>query len=136
MTAEPGSLRISEETLPCRHCSDSGTCSNGDDGNSCAACVNSHGLSHTWFLFKRLQYRGLVCGVCGGVLQAEIKAVRLKRFFPFSFVAVLLMFTVSICFFAMSVDHSMVQQILSAWLALFSATGGAVLDRFILNKDP
>lgn len=59
----------------CAHCSASGCCSSGANGNSCAACQKSQNL--------RNEAPGLVCSVCKGIGVIEPKTVRInKRIVP------------------------------------------------------
>ncbi|MCA0899133.1 hypothetical protein [Microbulbifer agarilyticus] len=58
---------------PCRHCNETGTCSNGKERASCNACAKGHELS------KRQRYFGLPCAACNGIGQAEPKTERINK---------------------------------------------------------
>lgn len=57
---------------PCAHCKETGTCSTGSNGASCASCVESHTL-------KGSEHYGLSCGVCGGMGKVEPKTERINK---------------------------------------------------------
>ncbi len=56
----------------CAHCKESGTCSTGKSGASCAGCISGHSL-------KGQEHHGLSCGVCGGMGKAEPKTERINK---------------------------------------------------------
>lgn len=61
----------------CKHCQETGTCTSGEDGNSCMACIKYHELK------RKGVYKGLACGTCGGLGQSEPTTERInKRFKP------------------------------------------------------
>jgi hypothetical protein len=58
--------------IECRHCDGTGTCSNGEDGNSCASCAEK--ASEGPFPFKKKKIdsmKGLPCGICQGYGDVE-----------------------------------------------------------------
>ena len=53
--------------IECRHCDGTGTCSNGENGNSCDSCAEK--AREIFFLFmkkKIVSTKGLPCGTCQG----------------------------------------------------------------------
>jgi hypothetical protein len=56
----------------CFHCKGDGTCRNGPDGSSCAACIKRNEL-------KGKDFVGLLCGSCGGIGKAEPMTERLNK---------------------------------------------------------
>lgn len=58
-------------TYPCAHCSGSGTCRNGKDGDSCSVCIKE--------VESKTNAQGLVCSVCGGLGVAEMRTDRINR---------------------------------------------------------
>lgn len=65
----------------CKHCGGTGTCTSGKDGHTCAACVKKNELSFWQRFFK---HKGLLCGSCGGIGQAEAMSERYNnRIGPF-----------------------------------------------------
>ncbi len=57
----------------CAHCSGSGTCKAGDNGESCAACVKRNELK------EGPKYIGLACGTCGGLGKTDTLTYRLAH---------------------------------------------------------
>jgi hypothetical protein len=51
--------------VTCKHCSETGTCSNGADGRSCARC-RAHWISRDEAYKPKDEETGLVCSVCWG----------------------------------------------------------------------
>lgn len=110
----------SVKRLDCMHCKQSGVCTSGTEGSSCASCL------------KAARFRppldaatGLVCSVCGGVGKAEPKTLRfLNRFQPIFaavFVAVLLVWLLVLAFVP---NGTYFQQFLTfAGTAIGSVTG-------------
>ena len=83
----PRELCMSENIVlyHCNHCSGSGTCSNGANGNSCVVCVKRRqgmGEIPRYWGFQRKRYlesfTGLACGCCGGIGKAEIMTARIN----------------------------------------------------------
>ncbi len=56
----------------CAHCSGTGTCNLGKDGEACAACVKKQEL-------KKGVYHGLACGTCGGLGKTDTLTYRLNN---------------------------------------------------------
>ncbi len=77
---------IKANLYPCKHCNETGTCTSGEDGRSCQACVKYHELKNS------KEYIGLACGTCGGLGQSEPMTERLnKRTKPFLAMGVVFM---------------------------------------------
>lgn len=72
------------DRLPCAHCSQTGTCTNGSEGQSCAVCVRHK--SPFWRIFGAKVSNasiGIICSVCDGIGSVEPFSVRLhKRIVP------------------------------------------------------
>ncbi len=53
--------------IECRHCDGTGTCSTGENGNSCDSCVGKARESSFPFMKKKIDSKkGLPCGSCQG----------------------------------------------------------------------
>lgn len=63
---------IKSNLYPCAHCSQSGTCSSGESGTSCVACIRANEL-------KGKQLYGLLCGSCNGIGLAEPRTERINK---------------------------------------------------------
>jgi hypothetical protein len=57
--------------LPCAHCGGTGTCRNGNAGDSCAVCIKKNKIEEP-------ASAGLVCSVCHGYGAVEARAARLR----------------------------------------------------------
>ncbi len=58
--------------IECRHCDGTGTCSNGENGNSCDSCAEKARESSFPFLKKKIvSTKGLPCGSCQGYGDVE-----------------------------------------------------------------
>jgi hypothetical protein len=71
-----------DHILDCAHCGGTGTCANGEDQASCAACVTKNELSSGFVsrLFtKPKAYVGLVCGTCGGMGKTDTLTHRMNH---------------------------------------------------------
>lgn len=64
---------IRANLYPCKHCSETGTCTSGENGTSCLACVKYHELK------GKPPYVGLACGTCNGLGQSEPATERLNK---------------------------------------------------------
>ena len=62
---------IKSNVYKCKHCNQTGTCTTGKDGASCAACVKSNELKGYHF--------GLCCGSCGGLGKGEPSTERMNK---------------------------------------------------------
>lgn len=56
----------------CKHCEGCGTCRNGKEGSTCAACVKRNEL-------RGKDHFGLLCGSCGGIGKAEPLTERMNK---------------------------------------------------------
>ena len=53
--------------IECRHCDGTGTCSNGENGNSCDSCAEKAREIFFPFMKKKIvSTKGLPCGTCQG----------------------------------------------------------------------
>jgi len=59
----------------CKHCSGTGTCTNGKESSSCLACAKRNEL-HFWEYNNQF---GLMCGSCGGIGKAEPMTERMNK---------------------------------------------------------
>jgi len=81
-------MQITANLYECKHCSGSGTCTNGRDADACLACARKNELS---FWQRKRNQKGLICGSCGGIGRAEPMTERMnKRMAPL--LAILLTF--------------------------------------------
>ena len=75
---------IKSNLYPCAHCQESGTCSSGENGQSCNLCIKRNEL-------KGKGHIGVACGICGGLGQAEPMTERMnKRITPILSLAIVL----------------------------------------------
>jgi len=58
--------------LPCAHCGGTGTCRNGNAGDSCAVCIKKNRIEGE-------TSTGLVCSVCRGYGAVEPRTARLRN---------------------------------------------------------
>ncbi len=68
-------MNVVSTLYECKHCSGTGTCQNGPDGFSCAACIKKNELG----FWSRRQHKGLMCGACGGIGRAEPLTERMNK---------------------------------------------------------
>jgi hypothetical protein len=65
--------------IECRHCNGTGTCSNGDSGNSCASCAAKAAASPLPFTKNKIvSTKGLPCGTCLGYGDVERRVWHLQ----------------------------------------------------------
>lgn len=64
--------QIKANLYSCAHCGGTGTCKNGPNEASCAACSKYYEL-------KGKEYFGLACGTCGGLGLAEPATERINK---------------------------------------------------------
>lgn len=64
---------IKSNLYECKHCSGTGTCTNGPENSTCAACIKKNELK------KGKSYTGLLCGSCGGIGMAEPLTERMNK---------------------------------------------------------
>lgn len=75
---------IKSNLYPCAHCQETGTCTSGENNNSCNLCIKRNEL-------KGKEHVGLACGICGGIGQAEPMTERMnKRITPVLSIAIVL----------------------------------------------
>jgi hypothetical protein len=68
-------MQITANLYECKHCSGSGTCTNGRDADACLACARKNELS----FWQRKNQKGLACGCCGGIGRAEPMTERMNN---------------------------------------------------------
>ncbi len=65
--------------IECRHCDGTGTCSNGETGNSCDSCAEKARESPFPFMKKKIvSTKGLPCGSCEGYGDVERRVWHLQ----------------------------------------------------------
>lgn len=64
---------IKANLYPCKHCNETGTCTSGEDGTSCFACVKRNELKTS------KSYTGLFCSICGGLGKGEPLTERMNK---------------------------------------------------------
>jgi len=115
---------IKANLYPCKHCKETGTCTSGTDGSSCASCVKLNSLE------KSKIYTGLSCAVCLGIGQAEPKTERLnKRVKSFLAITVLL-FLLLCCFILAWLDNPN----FSTFLAFASTLSASIVTYYFTNN--
>ena len=104
----------------CKHCSSTGTWTNGEEVTSCRACAKVYVLS----FWRRSGQVGLVCGCCRGLGKAEPFTDRLnKRVAPV--LAVLLCFGVLTLILVTSIfNHQSFSEILAFGSTIIGALTG------------
>ena len=112
----------------CKHCSATGTCTNGEDQAACRACARLNELP----FWRRSGQVGLVCGCCRGLGKAEPFTDRLnKRMAPV--LAVLLVFCVLTLIMVTSIfNHQHFSEILAFGSAIIGTVTGFY---FSANKN-
>ena len=63
---------VAANLYECLHCKGEGTCRNGEEEKSCAACIKRNEL-------KGNSHRGLICGSCGGIGKADPVTERIDK---------------------------------------------------------
>lgn len=118
---------IKSNLYDCKHCSGTGTCSNGKDGSSCAACAEKNDLP----FWKRKNQYGLICGCCGGIGKSEPLTERMnKRIGPI--LALLIIFMLmTLIFFAALTKSPYFSEI----LAFSSAIIGSVVGYYFSSRE-
>lgn len=107
---------IKSNLYPCAHCEQTGTCRNGPDGSTCNACIKRNEL-------EGKSHSGLVCGICGGIGQAEPMTERMnKRITPLLSMMIVLPLLILI-----SVSLLLRSEYFSQVLAFSSAIIGSVV---------
>lgn len=111
-------MQITANLYDCKHCSGTGTCTNGKESSSCLACAKRNEL---WY-WQRSGQHGLLCASCGGIGKAEPYTERLnKRAAPL--LAILLVFSIIMLIFVTALMKS---PFFSEILAFSSAITGSV----------
>lgn len=120
-------MEVVSTLYECKHCSGSGTCANGKDTTSCLACAKKHEL-HFW---QQHGQRGLVCGSCGGIGQAEPLTERMnKRIAPMLAIILTIFLLVII-----SVAAFLESKHFSELLAFGSAIIGSVVGFYFSSRQ-
>ena len=115
---------INKHLHECAHCSSTGTCNQGKDGEACAACVKYHELN------KKAKYLGLACGTCGGLGKTETMTHRLNnRTTP-----LLALSIVPLCFLMIILFGVTSSQYFSEVLAFCGTLSGAVVGHYFGKK--
>lgn len=110
---------------PCKHCNETGTCTSGENGLSCVACVKYHDLK------TQKTYRGLACGTCGGLGQSEPLTERInKRTKPF--LAMGIVFVLLVCVVVLALIDS---KSFTAFLAFAGTLIGSITTFYFSKVD-
>jgi hypothetical protein len=70
------------ELVTCKHCSETGTCRNGQDGTSCDRCSTYWRQQQSQQMPKDERFTGMVCSVCFGRGLAETASSQWDYRFP------------------------------------------------------
>lgn len=111
----------------CKHCSGTGTCTNGLDGNSCYACAERNELP----FWRRKNQHGLMCGSCGGIGKAEPMTERINKRVAPLLAIYLSVALIAIMFFAAFTESKFFSEI----LAFSSAIIGAVVGFYFSSRS-
>lgn len=68
-------MQITTNLYECKHCSGLGTCTNGVDAYACLACARKNEIP----FWQPKKQKGLICGSCGGIGQAEPMTERMNK---------------------------------------------------------
>jgi hypothetical protein len=107
----------------CAHCGTTGTCKNGKEGRSCAACVKYHEL-------QGLEHIGLACGTCGGLGKGEAYTERLNKRIQPLLARVLVFIAFMVLFAAMLIQSTHFSEI----LAFISTLVGGVVGFYFSQR--
>ena len=114
---------IKSNLYPCAHCSQSGTCSSGEEGHSCYVCIGENEL-------KGKSYVGIVCGVCNGIGLVEPKTERInKRIEP-----ILAIFIIYSLLLGVYISALLNSQYFSEILAFSGTLLGSIVTYYFSNK--
>ncbi|QBE66345.1 molecular chaperone DnaJ [Pseudoduganella lutea] len=113
---------ITATLYPCAHCKETGACSTGHNGLSCAVCVGEHTLKG--------EHYGLACGVCGGMGKAEPRTERInKRMAPILAYSMVILLLIAIGLAAYTNKH------LSEILAFAGTVIGAITGHYFSRSE-
>lgn len=120
-------MEVISNLYDCKHCAGSGTCTNGENSESCLACAKRNELP---FWRQRGQF-GLMCGACGGIGQAEPLTERMnKRIAP------MLAIVLSVCLIVIvALAAFLNNQHFSELLAFGSAIVGSVSGYYFSSRQ-
>lgn len=68
-------MHVTVNLHECKHCSGTGTCSNGTESTSCNVCAKKNELP----FWRQNNQIGLICGSCGGIGKAEPLTERMNK---------------------------------------------------------
>lgn len=120
-------MEVTANLHECKHCSGTGTCTNGLDAASCYACAERNELPR----WRRKNQHGLMCGSCGGIGKAEPMTERInKRVAPLLAIYLSIALIV-LMFFAAFTESPFFSEI----LAFSSAIIGAVVGFYFSNRS-
>jgi hypothetical protein len=84
--------------LPCAHCGGTGTCRNGNAGDSCAVCIKKNRIEGE-------TSTGLVCSVCRGYGAVEPRTARLRNLIAPVFALLIVYTALGLAWFFAGEDH-------------------------------
>lgn len=115
---------IKSNLYDCKHCPGTGTCSNGPESSSCAACIKKNEL-------KGKNHQGILCRSCGGIGMAEPMTERMNKWM----VPILAIFLTVILLSIISTAAIFQSPYFSELLAFSSAIIGAVCGFYFSNGN-
>lgn len=110
----------------CKHCSGTGTCKNGADETSCLSCAKKAELRF-WNLKNQ---KGLVCGSCGGIGQAEPLTEKMNKRVAPLLAIYLVLILLGLIFYTIATKSPYFNEI----LAFSSAVIGSVVGYYFSNR--
>lgn len=118
-------MEIMANLHECKHCSGTGTCTNGKDSLSCVACAKSNEL----IFWKQSNQKGLICGSCGGIGKAEPITERMnKRVAPILAIT-LVISLLTLILITMLINNKYFSEVLT-----FSSTTIGIIIGFYFSK--
>ncbi len=108
---------IKSNLYACAHCQQTGTCTTGENGQSCNLCIKRNEL-------KGKNHTGLACGICGGIGQAEPFTERMnKRITPILSVVIIFLL-LGIVFWSLTIKSGYFTEILAFSSAIIGTVVG------------
>ena len=101
----------------CFHCKGEGTCSSGENGNSCASCIKRSELKGSTFY-------GLLCGSCGGIGKAEPLTERMNKRLAPMLAIILVVSLLALIFWAAFANSTHFSELLAFSSAIIGSVAG------------
>lgn len=119
-------MEIMANLHECKHCSGTGTCTNGKDSFSCIACAKSNEL----VFWKQSNQIGLICGSCGGIGKAEPMTERMNKRIAPVLAIILVISLLTLILITMLINNRYFSEVLT-----FSSTTIGIIIGFYFSKN-